>query len=87
MSIHEYSPSYEAAHRAILDEMPRAERKHPDDLIFDERWKAVHKELYEVREAMSRGDWAAAMKECVHTGVTLYRLMRSINQYTGEAIR
>ena len=87
MTIDRSCQSYDEAHRAIMDEIPRAEHKHPEELRIEERWEAVHKELYEVLEAISRRDWRAVMKEFVHTGVCLYRLMKAVKLLTGTAIR
>lgn len=87
MSIHEITPAYEAAHYAILDEMPRAKREHPEPLTIKERIDAVICEAVEAMEAHEEGNHDHTMTELKHVGTTLYRAMEEVQRMTGVIIR
>ena len=87
MTITTYNPAYDSAHFTILDRLPHARRKHPEEMTFLERWDTIRSEMDEVRAELEKGDHDRAMDEYRDVGATLYRAMEELSRFTGVSIR
>lgn len=86
MSIIEYSERDEAILRAVLDRLAYAERKHPGEKTFDERWRVVHKELWEARECLAVSDFDGAVQEYLDAIAPGIRAVKQLMQHTGARL-
>ena len=87
MSSQGYYQSYEDAHYAILDAMPKAKHNHVDGQSPLGQLHAVVDKCTEVWSELKAGNHEKAMDGYKEVGAALYLAMEDLQQQAGAKIR